>query len=200
MSDNTQNTKFVVQLGGYVMYRHHRLLSTSGVIAAVVIGVVAVVAGQSARPVPAAPNAASDLLLAEVRALRAEISQAAGTSIRAQLLVARLQLQEQRVNAAARQLSDVQNRLAAAVQGQAAMRARLAVSEEGQARLPVQDRSDDEIRALTLQIEQGQVREQELRAQESALSSAAAAEQARWAEFNDRLDALERALPAGAPR
>ena len=126
------------------------------------------------------------------------MNQAANASIRAQLFVARLQLQEQRVNAVARQLAEVQTRLAAVQQGQAAMRERLTATEEGQARLSPEDRSDDQIRALTLQLEQGQTREQELRAQESALSSAAIAEQFRWTDFNNQLDALERSLPAAA--
>ncbi len=181
------------------MFRQ-RLFRTAGVVTGVMIGIVAVVASQGALPTPSAAKTSSDELLAEVRALRAEINQAASTSIRAQLFVARLQLQEQRVNAVARQLADVQNRLALAQQGQAVMRDRLTATEEGQARLPLEDRSEDEIRALTLQLEQGQSREQELRAQESALSSAAAAEQTRWTDFNDRLDALERSLPAGALR
>jgi chromosome segregation ATPase len=169
-----------------------------GLVAVVLIGIGAIVVGQGVRPAPPAGKASIDELLAEVRGLRAEFNQAAGASIRAQLFVARLQLQEQRVNAVARQLLDVQSRLASVQQGEAAMRQRLAATEEGQARLPPEDRSDAEIRALTLQLEQGQSREQELRAQESALSSAAIAEQSRWTDFNDRLDALERSLPAGA--
>jgi len=39
-----------------------------------------------------------DELLTEVRALREDVNQAASASIRAQLIVARLQLQEQRIN------------------------------------------------------------------------------------------------------
>src|SRR5207244_7564289 len=104
------------------------------------------------------------------------------------------------VNGVARQLLDVQNRLAATRQAQAAARERLAATEEGQSRLPVEDRSDDQIRSLRLQIEQGQAREDELRAQESALASTVAGEQARWTEFNQRLDALERSLSTGTPR
>src|SRR4029077_13444243 len=50
----------------------------------------------------------SDPLLTEVRALRAELNQAAGASIRTQLLVARLTLQEQRINTISKQLADVQ--------------------------------------------------------------------------------------------
>jgi chromosome segregation ATPase len=190
---------FIVLTGGSVMFRQ-RLFRTVGGVAVVLIGIVAVVAGQAARPATPATKASLDDLVAEVRDLRAEINQAAGASIRAQLFVARLQLQEQRVNAVARQLADVQSRLASVQQGQAVMRERLTATEEGQARLPPEDRSDNEIHALTLQLEQGQTSEQELRAQESALSGAAIAEQSRWTDFSNRLDALERSLPAAAPR
>jgi chromosome segregation ATPase len=165
-----------------------------GGVVVVLIGAVAIAAGQGTRPAASS----SDELLIEVRALRAEINQAAGESIRAQLFVARLQLQEQRVNAVSRQLSDAQNRLATVQQGQAAMRERLRATEEGQARLAPEDRSDDQVRALMLQLEQGQSREHELQAQEATLSNAVIAEQSRWADFNNRLDALERSLPARA--
>jgi len=76
-----------------------RLFRTAGVAGVVLIGIAAVVAGQSARVAPSTTTASLDDLLAEVRELRAEIHQAAGASIRTQLLVARLQLQEQRLNA-----------------------------------------------------------------------------------------------------
>ena len=175
-----------------------RPFRTVGVVAGVLIGIVAVTAGQGARP--AVPAAAPDQLLAEVRALRVELNQAAGASIRAQLFVARLQLQEQRVNAVTRELADVQSRLASTQQGLVSMRERLAATEEGQARLPPEDRSDDQVKALRLQLEQGQSREQDLRAQESALAGAATAEQSRWVDFNNRLDTLEQSLSAGTPR
>jgi hypothetical protein len=181
------------------MFRH-RLFRTVGGVAVVLIGIVAIVAGQGVRPAPPAANASPDELLAEVRELRADINQAASASIRAQLFVARLQLQEQRVNAVARQLADVQSRLASVQQGQAAMRERLTATEEGQARLPPEDRSDDQIRALMLQLEQGQGREQELRAQEAALSGATTTEQSLWMDFSARLDALERSLPPGGSK
>ena len=173
-----------------------RLVATAALVVVGLIGVAAVVAGQSARSATSPP----DDLLAEVRRLRADLNQAAGTSVRTQLLVARLQMQEQRVNATARQLADVQDRLASVQQGQAAMIERLSVSEDSQQRLPPEDRSDDQIRALKLQIDQVQKREQVLRAQEATLSGTLAAEQARWNEFNARLDALERSLPPEAPR
>jgi hypothetical protein len=99
---------FIVPRGGWVMFKE-RLFRTAGVAAVVLIGIAAVVAGQSARVAPSTTTSSLDDLLAEVRELRAEIHQAAGASIRTQLLVARLQLQEQRLNAVAQQLADVQN-------------------------------------------------------------------------------------------
>ena len=169
-----------------------RLVPTAVLAIAGLIGLASVGTGQSSR----STTPSADDLLAEVRGLRAEFNQAAGASVRTQLLVARLQLQEQRVNAVARQLADVQDRLAAVQQGQAATSERLAASEDGQQRLPPEDRSDDQIRALKLQLEQVQKREQDLRAQEASLSARLAAEQATWTQFNTRLDALERSLPA----
>jgi hypothetical protein len=176
-----------------------RLLQLAGMVAVAAIGIAAA-RGQSSPAAPQLSGSSSDQLLVEVRALRAEMNQVAESSIRAQLFVARLQLQERRVNTVARQLLDVQNSLSAVRQAQAGVRERLAATEEGQNRLAPEDRSDDQIRAMRLQVEQGQVREGELVAQESALIAAASAEQTRWSDFNERLDALERSLSTGKSR
>ena len=53
------------------------------------------------------------------------MSQAAGASIRTQLLVARLSLQEQRIAAIAKQLTDVQTQRTAVENGNAQMQARV---------------------------------------------------------------------------
>lgn len=177
-----------------------RLLPVVGIVAASLMGVVAVATGQSARSTPSAGNSSLDELLTEVRGLRAEFNQAAGTSIRAQLFVSRLQLQEQRVNTMARQLADVQSRIATLQQSGSDLRRRLAATKEGQNQLPPEDRSDDQVQALKQQIEQGQMRELELRAQESAALGSLSAEQSRWTDFNARLDALERSLPGDVQR
>ena len=173
-----------------------RFLRLAGVAA---VGILASASWSTMHAQPAA-SSPLDQLLVEVRQLRGEIKQAADSSMRAQLFVARLQLQEQRVNAVARQLMDVQNRLAAVRQQQAELRQRLTASEEEQNLLPAEDRSDDQIRALRVQVEQAQAREDELRARETTLIAALTAEQARWSEFNERLDALERSLSAGRSR
>ena len=144
-----------------------------------------------------------DELLAEVRGLRAEIAQAAGASLRMQLLIARLQLQEQRTYTVARQVAEVQELLAKIRQEISQQSAHLERMEEAESRVTDEnDRRDirEMIQRLKVELEPKQRREQELRTQEGDLLNLLTAEQARWAEFNDRLDSLERSLPAGSPR
>ena len=145
---------------------------------------------------------AEDTLLAEVRALRSEINQATSAGIRTQLLVARLQLQEQRVFTVARQLADAQNALVGAQSRITGEQARVRQLEDaasratGQARLSIQQA----ILEAGTQIEQQQKQEVQLRGRETELLRAVNDAQARWSDFSDRLDALERLLPSGVSR
>jgi predicted nuclease with TOPRIM domain len=139
-----------------------------------------------------------DALLAEVRALRAEITQVASAGVRTQLLVARLQLQEQRVLSVGRQLADAQNALAA-VQGRiSGERVRIRQLEDAASRATAQGRAayQQAIVDAGNQIEQQQREELQLQAREKELQKTVNEEQLRWSDFNDRLDALERSLPA----
>lgn len=172
------------------------LYRTLWIVSVVVIGIVGGVSGQArSTPPPAGP--ATDELLAELRGLRAEINQAAGTSLRAQLLVARLQLQEQRIDTLARQLTDVQERLAGTERALAPMAAQLKTLEEPPSGVsPEQQRDMENVgRLLKGQFDQHRKAEQDLRAQEATLSGLLAEAQSRWADFNERLDELERMLP-----
>lgn len=145
-------------------------------------------------------GSSQDALLAEVRALRAEIRQQAATSIRTQLLVARFQLQEQRVFAIARQLVDVQNDLAtvqARINGEQTRVRQLedAVSRAaGQERLALQQAILD----AGTQIEREHTQELQLQTRETELLRTVDDAQARWTDFNVQLDTLERSMPAGA--
>src|ERR1051325_6702667 len=78
---------------------------------AVFLSVIAVVASAQADR----RAATLDDLLIEIRGLRADLGQAASASMRMQLLVARLSLQEQRITVLSRQLTDVQSQLGTAV-------------------------------------------------------------------------------------
>jgi septal ring factor EnvC (AmiA/AmiB activator) len=141
-----------------------------------------------------------DALLAEVRGLRAELNQAAGTSIRTQLLVARLQLQEQRITGLAKQLTDVQTQRSASDSGINQMQARLKQLEEHErnpALTPEQRKQvEGELAAMRLPVNEMRRRQQQLTEQESALSGQLASEQSRWIDFNDRLDQIEREIAA----
>jgi len=139
------------------MLRTHILLA-----AALVAVVLTTLASGQIRQGPAS----LDDVVAELRGIRADLAETSSSSVRSQLLLARLQLQEQRIYGLMRQLADVQNQLAGARQ---------------QAQGPEQARMQQLI--------------QELSNQESNLSYQLSVEQGRWSEFSDRLDTLERALP-----
>jgi predicted nucleic acid-binding Zn-ribbon protein len=152
--------------------------------------------GQAQTPAPSA----MDALLAEVRGLRAEVHQAAGASIRTQLLVARLSLQEQRINGVAKQLTVVQNQRAGLEGPTAQFEQRYQKLEEtlrSPSTRPEEHRQfEQEFESMKLvRGEMGQ-RLRRLLNQESALSAQLSTEQSRWVEFNDRLDQVERDIAA----
>jgi chromosome segregation ATPase len=159
------------------------------------VGIGSVLFAQGTRPTD---GSAQDALLAEVRALRAEIHQVAGTGIRMQLLVARLQLQEQRVFTVARQLTDAQNALASARARLAGEQSRVRQLEEAASRATGTGRLTYQQAILEAgpHIEQQQRQELDLRARETELLRSVNDAQARWMDFNNRLDALEQSLPA----
>jgi hypothetical protein len=101
-----------------------------------VIGVIAAIGGVMQAQATRAPVDAStqDALLAEIRGLRQDINQIISTNIRTQLLVGRLQLQEQRVFTVGRQLLEVQAMLATVRSELAQDEARVKRSEEAVAR------------------------------------------------------------------
>jgi hypothetical protein len=141
-------------------------------------------------------------LLAEVRGLRAAMETMASAGARVQLALGRVQLQEQRLNTSIRRLEEARGRLSKAqreaAQHQAeneGLEARIkeAQGSSGQERLEapllekmLQARQRDSA-SLAAELQQ-------LIADEAALASEVAAEQARWTGFNQRLEELERSL------
>jgi hypothetical protein len=142
--------------------------------------VIGVASGQSQRPA-----ASIDDLLAEIQAMRAEINRAASASIRAQLLTARVTVQELRVSTAAQQLANVRQQLAES-------RIRLAPSTD-QIK-PAQETNSQILAPLRYTVQQENRRSRELLNEEAALTRMLDGEETRWAEFNARLDDLERTL------
>ena len=166
------------------------------VAALLMIGFVASLAAQ-ARPGPAT----MDDLLAELRGMRGDMAQSSAALVRAQLLVARIQVQEQRVNTVNRQIAEVQSELSSIRQMAAALNVPLkqahvdverTLSPDVRRQMELQ-LADTKTRLLP-QIEQAEERIQALTLRESELMSQYSGEQARWVDFNERLDALERSL------
>ena len=154
---------------------------------------------QAAGRTPAEDSHAA--LLAEVRALRAEVRQVAGAGIRSQLLVARLQLQEQRVVIAGRQLLEVQNSLTGIRQEIAGEQARLEQLKDSLSRRTPEGQIQvhKAMVEAKAQIERQQRQEAELRARETESLRAVNDAQAHWMTFSERLDALEQSLAPEVP-
>jgi chromosome segregation ATPase len=134
--------------------------------------------------------ATADDILAELRSLRADVNQAAENALRTQLLTVRLAAQESRLSTLNEQLNSVRQQQAQAQLTLAPFTLQLKQAQE----------SNSEILApLRATMEQVQKREQELRAQEAELVRLVQSEEARWGDFNARLDEMERAL-AASPR
>jgi hypothetical protein len=150
---------------------------------------------QTPRPADTA-DAAVAALVAELRLVRQDLAESAQRNLRFQLLLARLQLQEQRIGHLDRQRAEV----ARTVMDAATMTTMFTTQFE-QFRRGCENASGDERKACEGQLEtmkatagSHQAREQQLRTQEQELLQAIATEQGRWADFSARLDELERTL------
>ena len=162
---------------------------------AAVLLLAAAVSGQGRQA--ATPT---DELLAEVRALRADINSAARSAMRGQLLGMRLQLQEQRIGVISRQLTDLQERRRANAQAQTALTAQFKMfpgmdsdqqdqPEEGFAQV---------LAPLKGHIAELERTDQTLKSEEADLQRLLAAEQSRWTAFNAQIEVLEQAAAAAS--
>ena len=163
----------------------------SNVRTVLVVGFVALVAGAAASGQSGTPPV--DPTVAELRAMRADINERLEANIRVQLLLGRLQLQEQRTNTVVRQLSEVQEKMRVHDQTKTQVEAGLKMFGD----LKVDDPGDPDdvpffLAPLKAQIEQLAKTDAELKLQQSELTAALGQEQARWAAFNTKLEELER--------
>jgi hypothetical protein len=155
-----------------------------------ILFVVTLGSGALAQSRPSQPAAAADpiaALTAELRALRAEIAETARANLRLQLLVARLQLQEQRIIYLDRQRSDLSSRVAGVQQQRMALEG--AVKMFGDA-----DATNEMAKGIKAQLAIQQTSEQQLRAEETQVLNSMATEQAQWSDLSGRLEELERSL------
>jgi chromosome segregation ATPase len=144
---------------------------------------------------PARPVSMDDLV-AEVRALRSDIQQMADSSLRAQLLVARLQVQEQRIAGIARQLSDTEEQIRALEGARNPFLTQMLKNFETQT--PGNPDEPNPFAGLKAQLEKLEHGDPVLIERQASLSRLLAEEQARWVTFNTQLEELERR--ATAPR
>jgi chromosome segregation ATPase len=135
-------------------------------------------------------------LLAEVRLLRQALERASTVGTRIQLLVARVQLQEQRIGELSRRLDSVRAELRGIEREAQALAPQIAAMQEATQAEDAHERRAAEQAAAMLnsQMETLERRRQELTGEEGLLAQQIAAEQARWTDFNDRLEQLERSL------
>ena len=157
---------------------------------------VAVISGQAQR----SPATLEDVVT-EIRGLRADLGQQSSATLRTQLLVARLTLQEQRINALAGQLNDTRRALGSKQDDPESPVLRLKRFEDAvQIRTAPPDAIIEMERMLPRLRQDAatwQREEAALRSQESEISILLAAEQNRWTDFSSRLDDLERAVGQG---
>jgi chromosome segregation ATPase len=144
---------------------------------------------------PAAPRPASmDELVAEVRALRSDIQQLADSSIRAQLLVARLQVQEQRITGIARQLAETEEQIRALEGARNPFLSQMLKNFETQT--PGNPDEPNPLAGLKAQLEKFENGDPVLKERQASLSRLLAEEQARWVSFNTQLEELEQRATA----
>jgi len=157
------------------------------------LALAGVASGQARRP-----DATLDELVVEVQALRAEMNQAAAASIRAQLLVGRLQMEDQRIAGVVRELESVQADLAANAQARAESAQKLKALEDAVlgATTDIRDEAERRLVAAKVAAQQADRRQQALKRRESGLAKELQEDQARWTEINARLENVEQAMTA----
>ena len=157
------------------------------------LALAGVASGQARRP-----DATLDELVVEVQALRAEMNQAAAASIRAQLLVGRLQMEDQRISGGVRDLGAVQAELAANAQARTDAAAQMRTLEDAlvSASAATRDEVEQQVTAAKAAAVQADRRQQALKRRESGLAKELQEDQARWREINARLENFEQAIPA----
>jgi chromosome segregation ATPase len=167
------------------------LLAAAGV--AVVQGGSGVIVAQTPRAADSS-EAAVSALVSEVRALRAQLSESSQRGLRLQLLMGRIQMQEQRIAYLDRQRSDITAKLSDQTSALARMRTQTQILDGGCDPSVARRECDNMIRAVKHEMATQEAAEQRLRAQETDLANALSTEQSRWSDFNSRLDELEQSL------
>jgi septal ring factor EnvC (AmiA/AmiB activator) len=169
-------------------------------VALVAILVVALIGGVTGQQQPKPFRAATlDDVLEELRAFRSELRDSSATSLRAQLLLARLQVQEQRVATIWRQLSEVEGKLQVTEKGGPAPEHLLKL-------MGVEPGTDPPaqlapvIEMFNAQMAAAERANTDLKQRQVELAQLMTNEQSRWTTLNAEIEALEKALAAVRPQ
>jgi hypothetical protein len=177
------------------------MMKLSGALAVILLATCGLL-GAQAKQNPAT----LDDLLSEIRGLRADVARSSSASVRTQMFVARMQIQEQRINTVLRQITEVQNQIVQVRQMVTALEGPLKLAETDFARtsadisVSAEERRQNQYAFADMkqrvgpQLVQAQQRIQDLTLRESELTNQFTTEQIRWNDFNDRLDSLERSF------
>jgi chromosome segregation ATPase len=170
----------------FARLRNARVLVTVGLVG---LALASVANGQAQRP-----NATLDALVLEVQALRAEMNQAASASI----LVGRLQMEDERIAGAIRELAAVQAELTTGEKRASDLAEDLTRLEDSMLAAQPDARTKFEPLLTTVRetMEQHQRRQATLKRRKDTLARDLRADQTRWADINARLEHFEQALAA----
>lgn len=137
-------------------------------------------------------------LLTEVRGLRQAMERAATVGARIQLLVARVQLQEQRIAENSRRLTAVRDEMSKIDTQLTGLNGQAAQFEKATAAMPQEQREEmqrmvDSFKAQAALMDK---RKEDLGNEEALLLQQVCADQGRWTDVNAQLDDIERSLAA----
>ena len=169
------------------------------VAAVLVVTCVAVLAAQvSSKPTI---DASMSMLVDEVHELRLAVERSGMISAQAQVLLGRVQLQENRLATLGRNLVEARGRLRDAETSQFGLEQALrqATASASSARAPEERQAlEERIADIKAQIRRAQAVTERFRSEDGSAAAALAEEQSRWTDFNGRLEVLERSLAAAA--
>jgi chromosome segregation ATPase len=176
------------------MRQFPRVLLFWALIAAAGLGASFVTRAQAPAAAPSSDILPS--LLVEVRGLRAAMEQMAAAGPRVQLALGRLQLQEQRIQTLVRRLEEAKVNQGRPEREYHRLGER--IKEIGEL---IPTMNDDTRRQLEFELKVAKSEHarlggemQKIAAEEAFLTQEIANEQARWSDFNQRLEELERSL------
>jgi hypothetical protein len=163
----------------------------------IAILVTSFIAVAQQQPADVSQAATIQALLKEVHALRVTMEQGNQIGPRIQIVLARIQLQEERVRNATRQLQDARDR-AVDMQGKRTETADRIKQFEGQLMQTTDPNARKQIEfdltEMKAAVERQSALEQQFRAKEAEANSLLLAEQGKWNEANDMLSSIERGL------